>query len=102
MAGEVYGEVDPTEMLHLDEPIRIRKRGSNYVLTIRLPFTERHELDIFRKADELYVRVGPYKRNLILPQTLQRLDVREASFVDDRLEVLFGRESKPAVGSTGG
>src|SRR5438309_7830678 len=34
MAGEVYGEVDPTEMLHLDEPIRIRKRGSNYVLTI--------------------------------------------------------------------
>jgi arsenite-transporting ATPase len=102
MAGEVYGAADPIGMLHLDEPIRIRKRGSNYVLMMRLPFTDRQELDIFRKADELYVRVGPYKRNLILPQTLQRLDVREAAFVEDRLEVLFGREPKPAVGSTGG
>jgi arsenite-transporting ATPase len=98
MAAEVYGDGDPTLMLHLDEPIRIRKRGGAYVLTIHLPFTERQELDIFRKGDELYVRVGPYKRNLILPQTLQRLDVREANFVDDRLEVLFAKESRSAAG----
>jgi arsenite-transporting ATPase len=101
MAGEVYGDRDPTEILHMDEPIRIRKRGGSYVLTMHLPFTERQELDIFRKADELYVRVGPYKRNLILPQTLQRLDVREANFVEDRLEVLFGREARPAASEAG-
>ncbi len=101
MAGEVYGDRDPTEILHMDEPIRIRKRGTAYVLTMHLPFTERQELDIFRKADELYVRVGPYKRNLILPQTLQRLDVREANFVDDHLEVLFAKEARPAMGEVG-
>jgi arsenite-transporting ATPase len=100
MGGEVYGGRDATDILHRDEPIRIRKRGATYVLSMRLPFVERTDLDVFRKGEELYVRVGPYKRNLILPQILQRLDVREASFVEDRLEVLFGREPRQAAGST--
>ena len=58
---------------------------------------------MFRKGDELYIRVGSYKRNLILPQALQRLDVKEASFAEDRLEVRFAREPKAplAAGSDG-
>src|SRR6266542_2192945 len=97
MGGEVYGEGDATEILHRDEPIRVRKRGTSYVLSMRLPFTDRTDLDVFRKADELYVRVGPYKRNLILPQTLQRLEVQEANFVEDRLEVRFARQPEPRL-----
>src|SRR5919201_269021 len=92
MGEEVYGDRDGTEILHRDEPMRVRKRGSSYVLTLRLPFTEKADLDVFRKGEELYVRVGSYKRNLVLPQTLQRLDVKEATFVDDRLEVRFARD----------
>ena len=59
------------------------------------------DLEVFRKADELHIRVGAYKRNLILPQTLQRLDVKEASFEDGRLDVRFARESGagPRVGT---
>jgi arsenite-transporting ATPase len=49
-----------------------------------------------RRGDELVVKVGQYKRTLILPQTLQRLEIREASFVGDTLEVRFARE--PGVG----
>jgi arsenite-transporting ATPase len=93
LGTEVYGELDATSILHRDEPIRIRKRGTSYVLSMRLPFMERGDLDVFRKADELYIRVGPYKRNLILPHTLQRLDVQGAEFVDERLEVRFAREA---------
>ncbi len=91
MGDEVYGDRDATEILHRDEPIRVRKRGTSYVLSMRLPFMDRDDLDVFRKADELHVRVGPYKRNLVLPQTLQRLDVQGAGFVEDRLEVRFAR-----------
>ena len=49
------------------------------------------------------MRVGAYKRNLILPQILQRLDVQEASFVDDRLEVRFAKppRRRPVADSTG-
>jgi arsenite-transporting ATPase len=94
MGEEVYGERDATDILHRDEPLRVRKRGTSYMLSLRLPFTEKAEIEVFRKADELFVRVGSYKRNLVLPQTLQRLEVKEASFVEDRLEIRFARDAE--------
>jgi len=104
MGEEVYGDRDGTEILHRDEPLRVRKRGTSYVLSLRLPFVEKVDLDVYRKGEELYVRVGSYKRNLVLPQTLQRLEVKEASFVEDRLEVRFGRDAavSPAGTKQGG
>jgi arsenite-transporting ATPase len=104
MGHELYPSTDGTELLHRDEPIRVRKRGTSYVLSMRLPFVDRSDLDVYRKGDELYVRLGSYKRNLILPQALQRLDVQEASFAEDRLEVRFAREPKTplATGADGG
>ena len=95
MAAEVYGELDAADILYRDEPIRVRKRGTGYVLTMRLPFASREDMDIHRRGDELFIRVGAYKRNLILPQSLKRMTVREANFAGDRLEILFGREPRP-------
>jgi arsenite/tail-anchored protein-transporting ATPase len=96
MGTEVYGRLDAAEILYRDEPIRVRKRGTGYVMQIRLPFASRDDMDIHRRGEELFVRVGAYKRNLILPQTLKRMTVREANFAGDQLEILFGREPRPA------
>jgi arsenite/tail-anchored protein-transporting ATPase len=95
MGEEVYGELDATAIMHVDNPIVVKKRGSFYVLSMRLPFADRGNLDIHRKGEELYIRVGSYKRNLILPQALQRLDVKQARFVDDGLEVRFAEKERP-------
>src|SRR6266496_3262832 len=62
MAEEVYGDLDPAAILHVEEPIRVRKRGQAYVLSMRLPFASREELDMHRRGDELFVKVGAYKR----------------------------------------
>jgi arsenite/tail-anchored protein-transporting ATPase len=99
MGDEVYGDADVTAILHHEEPIRVRKRGPSYVLSLRLPFVARDSIDVHRRGDELFIKVGPYKRNLILPQTLQRLQVRDASFVEDRLEIRFAREPGSGTGS---
>ena len=99
MGNEVYGDLDAAEILYRDEPIRVRKRGTGYVMTIRLPFASRDDMDIHRRGEELFVRVGAYKRNLILPQSLKRMTVREANFAGDQLEILFGREPRPAESS---
>ncbi|HYY09128.1 MAG TPA: ArsA family ATPase [Actinomycetota bacterium] len=99
MGAEVYGDKDAAEVLFHDDPIRVRKRGTGYVLTMRLPFAAREDLDIHRRGEELYVRVGSYKRNLILPQSLKRMVVREANFAGDHLEILFGRDPAQAEGS---
>ena len=96
MAAEVYGELDAVSILHHDDPIRVRKRGDGYVLRMRLPFASRDDMDIHRRGEELVVRVGSYKRNLILPQSLKRMVVREANFAGDHLEIVFGRGPQPA------
>jgi arsenite-transporting ATPase len=96
MGNEVYDEADVTDILYQDDPIRVRRRGSGYALSMRLPFVSRDDMDVHRRGDELFVRVGSYKRNLILPQTLKRLEVRGANFVGDHLEITFVREPQPS------
>jgi arsenite-transporting ATPase len=96
MAEEVYARRDVADVLYRDDPIRVRRRTGGYVLSMRLPFVSRDDMDIHRRGDELFVRVGSYKRNLVLPATLQRLAVRGASFLDDRLEIAFGAPEHPA------
>jgi arsenite-transporting ATPase len=97
MGDEVYGELDAVAVLYQDDPIRVRKRGTGYVLSMRLPFVSRDDMDIHRRGEELFVRVGSYKRNLILPQTLKRMVVREANFAGDHLEIMFGRPPQAAA-----
>jgi arsenite/tail-anchored protein-transporting ATPase len=103
MGQEVYGDLPVTDVLYRDDPIRVRRRSGGYVLTMRLPFVSREDMDIHRRGEELYVRVGTYKRNLILPQTLQRMEVRGANFVGDHLEIIFTRPpgSEPAAAPRG-
>jgi arsenite-transporting ATPase len=92
MGEEVYKGRPVTDILYRDDPIRVRKRGAGFMLTMRLPFASRDDMDIHRRGDELFIRVGTYKRNLILPQTLQRLEIRGANFVGDQLEIEFAKE----------
>ena len=92
MADEVYRGLDALAVLYHDDPIRVKRRGSGYVLTLRLPFVSRDDMDVHRRGDELYVRVGSYKRNLVLPQSLKRMMVREAHFAGDHLEILFVKQ----------
>jgi len=96
MAGEVYASLDAMAVLYRDDPIRVKRRGGGYVLTLRLPFVSRDDMDVHRRGEELYVRVGSYKRNLVLPQSLKRMVVREAHFAGDHLEILFAKPPTPA------
>jgi arsenite/tail-anchored protein-transporting ATPase len=100
MGDEVYEDLDALSVLYEDDPIRVRKRGTGYVLRMRLPFVSRDDMDIHRRGEELYVRVGSYKRNLILPQTLRRMNVREANFAGDHLEVMFERDPREVRAGT--
>jgi len=101
MGREVYGDRTPTDIFFRDQPIRVRRRAGGYVLVMRLPFVAREDMDIHRRGEELFVRVGNYKRNLVLPQTLQRLEVRGANFVGDHLEIAFVRATTPEAAEGG-
>jgi arsenite-transporting ATPase len=91
LGKDLYGKQDPTSILYKDEPVRVRKSGDTYVLSMRLAFTDKGELDLMRKGDDIHVKVGPYRRSLMLPTVLSRLEIADAAFEDGRLNITFER-----------
>ena len=99
--AEVYRDVDPLAVLHDHEPMQVRKKGEDdYRLSLDLPFAEHDELDVGRRGDELIVSVGPYRRSLLLPDSLRRREVTGATLRKGRLRVSFGPVSRTS--SAGG
>ncbi len=88
-ADALYADEDPTARFGSREPMRVRRRGATMTLEIELPFTDHDELDVGRVGDELLVRVGPYRRAVVLPDALRRRAVSGARLRDGRLTVTF-------------
>jgi arsenite-transporting ATPase len=84
------GEGDPTTSYYVGSPQSIRRQGDHYVLRLPLPLVERDEVQLHRSVlDELIVRIGNWKRNIALPTGLARLEIDEARYEGDFLDVYF-------------
>jgi arsenite-transporting ATPase len=97
MARETYGDRDPAEHFAHTNPQRIDKDGSDYVLTLKVPFVDRSEVDLSRHNGELYVTVGNYRREISLPRVLAKRDTAGATIQDGELRVRFARRPEAAA-----
>lgn len=85
----LYRSIVPTAVLHDGEPLTVTRAGDAMVLTLELPFAEHDDLEVGRHQDELLVRVGPYRRSIMLPDSLRRRRVSSASLRSGMLRVTF-------------
>lgn len=88
-AAELYGDLEPDALLHEGEPLRIERDGDGWRLDLELPFAEHGEVDVARRGDELLITAGPYRRALMLPDSLRRRSVSGAALRSGTLEVTF-------------
>lgn len=86
----LYGDDDPAERLAEVAPLTLERTDGGDLLVIDLPFTDKDDLALGRRRDELLVRVGPYRRSVLLPDSLRGRPVVDASLRDGSLRVLFG------------
>jgi arsenite-transporting ATPase len=100
-ADALYGGKDPTARYGGGEPMRVRRRGRAMVLDLDLPFTGHDDLDLGRAGDELLVRVGPYRRAIVLPDALRRRQVGGAELAGGCLSVSFV-DAAPGTGAVTG
>lgn len=91
--GRLYGDLDATAVLHAGEPLSVTREGDCYQLVLELPFADRDDLELGRHGDELLVRVGPYRRSVMLPDSLRRRPVTGANLRAGALRVTFGETS---------
>ena len=89
LAKSAFGDEDPAKLLFRGQTHTIAKEGDTYVLSIPLPLATKPEIEMLRAGDELVVRIGTQRRNIVLPRTLVALETREAKFEDGVLRVRF-------------
>jgi arsenite-transporting ATPase len=89
MASAIYGDRNPAERFAIVNSQRIDKDGADYVLSLKVPFVDRSDVDLSRHNGELYVTVGNYRREIALPRVLARRDTAGASIADGELRVRF-------------
>lgn len=93
LADALYGDKNPAERLsdggtHRVEKVEDAKDGTKYMMIVPLGFAEKGDVDMYRSRDEITLRVGPYRRNIILPGVLHDLEL-EAKFDPPNLNIRF-------------
>ena len=90
LGEELYRDHDAAAVLLHHDPMRIERTDGGFVLTLDLPFASRETLEVTRTPSELFCKVGPYRRSVLLPDSLRRLEIVRAGLKDGRLRVRFG------------
>jgi arsenite/tail-anchored protein-transporting ATPase len=91
LANALYGDRNPAERMFdgATHAIEAIEGSSDYMLSVPLGFADKADLDLFRARDEITLRVGPYRRNIVLPFALWDLEIGDAKFVDGYLKIRF-------------
>ena len=89
IADALYQEDDPTKLFFHEEVQDLHKEDDHYTLSLALPFIEKGDISLIQSGDELIVRVGNFKRNIILPHTLVGFTATEARFDESKLRIQF-------------
>jgi arsenite-transporting ATPase len=100
LAGEVFGDGDPADLLHRELTQELSGQNGSATLRLPLPFAERGDIELKKIGLEVIVRVGSQKRTIILPPTMAAYSTRGASFQDGALEVTFEKDDGAAHGNT--
>ncbi len=95
LAQELYGDQNPAQKLFDGKTHQIDSTGDgNFILTVPLPFASKEDLDLYRSRDELTLRVGPYRRNIVLPYALWDLEIGDARFEQQDLRIRFIKDER--------
>jgi arsenite/tail-anchored protein-transporting ATPase len=90
LGSRLYGEKNPADVFYAQRPYEFLQENGAHVIKVHLPFAQKSEIDLSKVGDELIIRLGNFKRNLILPRTFIPLETRKAQLVGDVLTVYFG------------
>jgi arsenite/tail-anchored protein-transporting ATPase len=87
LAEDVFEDTEPLGVLFRGATHDIVRNGDGYDVVFNLPLAEKRNVDLSKKGAELLVKVGNYRRSILLPDALARLSAAGASFEGGALKV---------------
>ncbi len=85
----LYKDEDPAQVYHQEDTIRVVQNGQDYSLELYLPGIPKEKVQLNKTGDELNIRIGNHRRNLVLPQALAALKPSGAKMEEDYLKIRF-------------
>lgn len=92
----LYADEDPSQVYYKETTLRVVQEQGQYSLELYLPGVPKNQVELSKTADELNIRIGNHRRNMVLPQALAALQPSGATMEADYLKIKFRSESVPA------
>ncbi|MGA1621238.1 MAG: TRC40/GET3/ArsA family transport-energizing ATPase [Synechocystis sp.] len=90
----LYKDEDPSQVYYKENTIRIVQNDHDYSLELYLPGIPKEQIQLNKTGDELNIRIGNHRRNLVLPQALAALSPAGAKMEADYLKIRFADVAK--------
>jgi len=102
VGNALFKEIDPVKVQFRGTVQEIVHEGDEYVMRLPLPHVEIGKVALTKRGDELFIEIGNFRRDMILPMALAERPARRAVFRNGMLEVRFGLPEplQQPVGST--
>ncbi|MGD0765993.1 MAG: TRC40/GET3/ArsA family transport-energizing ATPase [Dehalococcoidia bacterium] len=85
----LFGEEDPTRIYYPAVAQEVRAKNGRYVLSLAMPFVSKDDISLAQRGDELTIRAGAYKRQVLLPRALAGRRATGAKIEGERLNITF-------------
>lgn len=90
LAADCFGPNDPGEIFYRGVLQEIVDTGDGgYLLRLPIPFIGRDDVRLRKRGDELFITIGNFKREMILPMVLAKRRAGGGRLRDGMLEVTF-------------
>lgn len=97
LAHAIFGDADPGQIFFVGQPQEITESGDSFVLKLPLPNVELHKVQLTKRGDELFIRIGNFKRELLLPTALAQRAAAGAVLNNGVLHIKFPPAAPEAV-----
>jgi len=89
LAEALFEMDDPARLFFRGQAYRIEDSGDGYALVVPLPFTEKKDVSLLHRGDELTLQAGAFRRSFVLPRVLAQREVLGAKFEEHELRIRF-------------
>ncbi|MEM2943434.1 MAG: TRC40/GET3/ArsA family transport-energizing ATPase [Methanomassiliicoccales archaeon] len=92
----LFDDSDPTIIYSKEKPMEIFEDNGVETLSLKLPFSTKEQVELYKSEDSLIVQVGAYRRSITLPYSLIKKEAERAEFRNGRLLIRFRRSEENA------
>ena len=93
LAQQIYGQRNPLDKFYMGQPYDLTKKDGVYCLKLKLPFAGKGQVELNKVSDELIVRIGSFKKHLLLPRHVAASKSVTAKMEDEYLNICFEGEN---------